>query len=72
MSLNITWDEYKTIIWRLLRIKLLKYRDVKEKYFCQNNVVATISPDEFILAYEEDKEFKPVIDFLKQNYLEIY
>jgi hypothetical protein len=68
MSLNITWDEYKTIIWRLLRIKLLKYRDVKEKYFCQNNVVATISPDEFILAYEEDKEFKPVIDFLKQNY----
>ena len=44
------------------------YRDVKEKYFCQNNVVATISPDEFILAYEEDKEFKPVIDFLKQNY----
>ena len=36
MSLNITWDEYKTIIWRLLRIKLLKYRDVKEKYFCQD------------------------------------
>ena len=44
------------------------YRDVKEKYFCQNNVVATISSDEFISAYEKDKEFKPVIDFLKQNY----
>ena len=71
MNLNINWDEYKANIYRLLKIKLLKYGDVEEKNFCQNNVVATISPDEFISACEEDKDFKLVIDFFKQNY-EIY
>ena len=35
MSLNINWDEYKAIIYRLLKIKLLKYGDEEEKNFCQ-------------------------------------
>ena len=48
ISLNITLDEYQTIIYRYLRIKLLKYGDIEGKNFYQNNVVDAISLDEFI------------------------
>ena len=63
---EITWEEYKKIIYSLIRIKLLNYGDIPKSNFIENNIVIRFYVDEFIMACEGDNEFKPVMEYLTQ------
>ena len=63
---EITWEEYKKIIYNLMRIKLVNYGDVPKSNFIENNIVIKFYIDEFVMSCESDKDFKPVLDYLTQ------
>ena len=66
IDLTITWEEFKSVIYNLMRIKLLSYYEMPKNNFIDNYVIIKFYTDEFILACEEDTEFKPVMDYLTQ------
>jgi len=63
---EITWEEYKKIIYNLMRIKLLNYGDIPKSNFIENNIVIRFYIDEFVMSCERNEEFKPVMEYLKQ------
>ena len=63
-DLEITWEDYKRIIYNLMRIKLLNYGDIPKSNFIENNIVIRFYVDEFVMACDNDEEFKPVMDYL--------
>jgi Cdc6-like AAA superfamily ATPase len=65
-NLSLSWEEFKNSIYNLMRIKLLSFYDIAKNNFLENNVVIKFYTDEFIMALEEDEEFKPVLDYLTQ------
>jgi Cdc6-like AAA superfamily ATPase len=65
-ELKITWEEFKRVIYNLMRIKLLSFYDFPKNNLIDNYVIIKFYTDEFTLACEEDQEFKPVLDFLTQ------
>jgi Cdc6-like AAA superfamily ATPase len=65
-NLSLSWEEFKNSIYNLMRIKLLSFYDIAKSNFLENNVVIKFYTDEFIMALEEDEEFKPVLDYLTQ------
>ena len=66
IDLTITWEEFKSVIYNLMRIKLLSFYEMPKNNFIDNYVIIKFYTDEFILACEEDTEFKPVMDYLTQ------
>ena len=63
---EITWEDYKKIIYNLLRIKLINYGDVQKSNFIENNIVIRFYIDEFIMACQNDEDFQPVLNYLTQ------
>jgi len=63
-DLEISWEDYKRIIYNLMRIKLLNYGDIPKSNFIENNIVIRFYVDEFVMACESDQELKPVMDYL--------
>ena len=63
---EMTFEEYKKIIYNLLRIKLLNYAEIPKSNFIENYIVIRFYIDEFTMACERDNEFKPVLDYLTQ------
>ena len=63
---EITWEEYKKIIYNLMRIKLLNYGDIPKSNFIENNIVIRFYVDEFTMACDSDKDLKPVMEYLTQ------
>ena len=65
-NLSMTWEEFKNAIYNLMRIKLLSFSEIPKNNFIDNYVIIKFYTDEFTIALEEDNEFKPVMDYLKQ------
>ena len=65
-NLSMSWEEFKNSIYNLMRIKLLNFYEMPKSNFIDNFVIIKFYTDEFIFALEEDKEFKPVLDYLTQ------
>ena len=65
-NLSMTWEEFKNAIYNLMRIKLLSFSEIPKNNFIDNYVIIKFYSDEFTIALEEDNEFKPVMDYLKQ------
>ena len=65
-NLDISWEDFKNSIYNLMRIKLLSFYDMPRNNFIENFVVIKFYTDEFIIACEEDEDFKPVMEFLTQ------
>ena len=63
---EITWEEYKKIIYNLMRIKLVNYSDIQKSNFIENNIVIKFYVDEFTMSCDNDEELKPVMDYLTQ------
>ena len=63
---EITWEEYKKIIYNLMRIKLVNYSDIQKSNFIENNIAIKFYVDEFTMSCDDDKELKPVMDYLTQ------
>lgn len=66
VGLEMTWEEYKKIIYNLMRIKLINYADIQKSNFIENNIVIRFYIDEFTMACERDDDFRPVMDYLTQ------
>ena len=66
VDLEMTWEEYKKIIYNLMRIKLINYADIQKSNFIENNIVIRFYIDEFTMACERDDDFRPVMDYLTQ------
>ena len=64
--LTITWEEFKRSIFNLMRIKLLSFSEMPKNNLIDNFVVIKFYTDEFIMALEDDHNFKPVLDYLTQ------
>ena len=63
--LTIYWEEYQKIIYNLIRLQLLNFCDKpNNNNFMENYITIKFYTDEFIYACNEDKELKPVIDYL--------
>ena len=63
---EITWEEYKKIIYNLMRIKLVNYSDIQKSNFIENNIIIKFYVDEFTMSCDNDEELKPVMDYLTQ------
>ena len=63
-KLDILWEEYKKIIYNLVRIQLIFFCDKNSSNFMENSISIKFYTDEFINACNEDKELKPVLDYL--------
>ena len=63
---EITWEEYKKIIYNLMRIKLVNYGDIQKSNFIENNIVIKFYVDEFTMACDSDENLKPVMEYLTQ------
>ena len=63
-KLDILWEEYKKIIYNLVRIQLIYFCDKNSSNFMENSISIKFYTDEFINACNEDKELKPVLDYL--------
>lgn len=63
---EITWEEYKKIIYNLMQIKLVNYGDVQKSNFIENNIVIRFYVDEFTMACDNDEELKPVMNYLTE------
>jgi len=57
VDLEMTWEEYKKIIYNLMRIKLINYADIQKSNFIENNIVIRFYIDEFTMACERDDDF---------------
>lgn len=66
-NLVINWEEFKNSIYNLMRIKLINFYEMPKNNFIENFVVIKFYTDEFIIALEEDEEFKPVLNYLTQT-----
>ncbi len=66
VGLEMTWEEYKKIIYNLMRIKLINYADIQKSNFIENNIVIRFYIDEFTMACERDDDFRQVMDYLTQ------
>ena len=64
MKLELNWEEYKSIIYNLYRLELLNFGDRDKSNFIENSVTIKFYVDEFVIACDNDKELKPVLNYL--------
>lgn len=63
-NLTIYWEEYKKIIYNLIRLQLLSFCEKPNNNFMDNYITIKFYTDEFIKACDNDNELKPVLDYL--------
>ena len=63
-KIELYWEEYKQIIYNLIRLKLLSFSESQKLNFMENFVTIKFYIDEFIVACDGDKNLKPVLDYL--------
>ena len=63
-KLNISWEEFKKIIYNLIRIQLISFYEKNYNNINDNSINIKFYTDEFVNACNEDKELKPVLDYL--------
>ena len=63
-KIELYWEEYKQIIYNLIRLKLLSFCESQKLNFMENFVTIKFYIDEFIVACDGDKNLEPVLDYL--------
>ena len=63
-KITLYWEEYKTIIFNLVRLQLLIFTEKQNSNFMENFVSIKFYVEEFMNACVEDENFKPVFNFL--------
>ena len=64
IELDITWDDFKRIIYNLNRIKIIQFNENNNCNFKDNFIFIKVYVDEFSIACESDKDFEPIKSFL--------
>ena len=62
--LELYWEEYKMIIYNLVRLQLLTFCEGQKNNFMENYVNIEFYVDEFVNVYDGDKDLKPILDLL--------
>ena len=63
-KLYIYWEEYQKIIYNLARIELIFFCEKNTNNIMENSISIKFYTDEFVNICNEDKELKPVLDYL--------
>ena len=63
-KLELNWEEYKRIIYNLIRLQIINFCETPKLNFMKNNIEIKFYVDEFINACHDDKNLKSVLDFL--------
>ena len=63
-KIDLYWEEFKTIIYNLIRLNILTFADKEVQNFKENTITVKFYIDEFIVACDGDVDLKPVLDFL--------
>ena len=66
-ELDISWNEFKNIIYNLNRMRIIELRKGDFNNFKDNFILIKFYPDEFFVACEYDDDFKPVEIFLTNS-----
>ena len=66
-ELDISWNEFKNIIYNLNRMRIIELRKGDFNNFKDNFILIKFYPDEFSVACEYDDDFKPVEIFLTNS-----
>ena len=66
-ELDISWNEFKNIIYNLNRMRIIELRQGDFNNFKDNFILIKFYPDEFSVACEYDDDFKPVEIFLTNS-----
>ena len=66
-KLDISWNEFKNIIYNLNRMRIIELRKGDFNNFKDNFILIKFYPDEFSIACEYDDDFKPVEIFLTNS-----
>ena len=61
---ELYWEEYKKIIYNLIRLQLISFCDSESKNFMENYITIKFYVDEFVNACDGDKDLKPVLNYL--------
>ena len=63
-KLNLSWEEFETVIYNMIRIKILNFLEKPKNNFMENFIIIKFYADEFINACNDDIELMPVINYL--------
>ena len=63
-EIELYWEEYKKIIYNLIRLQLISFCDSESKNFMENYITIKFYVDEFVNACDGDKALKPVLNYL--------
>lgn len=63
-EIELYWEEYKKIIYNLIRLQLISFCDCESKNFMENYITIKFYVDEFVNACDGDKDLKPVLNYL--------
>ena len=63
-EIELYWEEYKKIIYNLIRLQLISFCDSESKNFMENFITIKFYVDEFVNACDGDKDLKPVLNYL--------
>jgi Cdc6-like AAA superfamily ATPase len=66
-ELDISWNEFKNIIYNLNRMRIIELRKGDFNNFKDNFILIKFYPDEFSVACEYDDDFKPEEIFLTNS-----
>ena len=63
-KIELYWEEYKNIIYKLIRLQIINYSETPKLNFIENCIEIKFYVDEFINVCIGDKILKPVLDYL--------
>ena len=63
-EIELYWEEYKKIVYNLIRLQLISFCDSESKNFMENYITIKFYVDEFVNACDGDKDLKPVLNYL--------
>ena len=67
IELDINWEEFKTILYNLNRMKIIEIKDNNILNFKDYYIIIKFFADEFSMACESDEDFKLINHFLENS-----
>ena len=67
IELDINWEEFKTILYNLNRMKIIEIKDNNILNFKDDYIIIKFFADEFSMACESDEDFKLINCFLTNS-----
>ena len=67
IELDINWEEFKTILYNLNRMKIIEIKDNNILNFKDYYIIIKFFADEFSMACESDEDFKLINCFLTNS-----